>query len=217
MPLSGHEALDAGIAERYRLLPIFGLTADDVADRDTLVETLLAAFVLPQTKTTVLQDGMTGRRREVGDINGRVVDASGVQGLDTRSTLPWSRLSVASRPWPPIRPREPLPYFSAWPRRWSIGIRPPPSPSVSSRGVGARRSRGLVDVLEDEVAGGPVGPRPKRMGSSHRIDEKRELRITSTLPAQRWLLRQHPRGFRKPKGLPGPIDRSSARSVASPR
>lgn len=80
MVRSGQEALDAGRAQGYSVLPIFGLTTDAVADYDSVVETLLDAllegFVLPQTKTTILQDWVKGRHSEVDDINGAVVAAS---------------------------------------------------------------------------------------------------------------------------------------------
>lgn len=74
---SGQEALDAGAALGYPVLPIFGLKPEDVLDTEHLVEhlleTLLKGFVLPHTKTTVLQDWMKGRHSEVNDINGLVV------------------------------------------------------------------------------------------------------------------------------------------------
>lgn len=74
---SGQEALDAGGLQGYATLPIFGLAASDIADPTTAVEvlldTLLAGFVLPDTKTTILQDWMKGRRSEVAEINGTVV------------------------------------------------------------------------------------------------------------------------------------------------
>jgi len=74
---SGQEALDTGAAIGHQVLPIFGLTPDDVRQSNRLVETLLdtlmEGFVLPGTKTTVLQDWMKGRHSEVNDINGAVV------------------------------------------------------------------------------------------------------------------------------------------------
>jgi len=74
---SGQEALDAGTAIGHPVLPIFGLTPADVRQSnrlvETLLDTLLAGFVLPQTKTTVLQDWIKGRRSEVDDLNGLVV------------------------------------------------------------------------------------------------------------------------------------------------
>ncbi len=74
---SGQEALDTGAAIGHRVLPIFGLTPDDVRQTnrlvETLLDTLLEGFVLPHTKTTVLQDWIKGRHSEVDDLNGLVV------------------------------------------------------------------------------------------------------------------------------------------------
>jgi 2-dehydropantoate 2-reductase len=74
---SGEEALTVGGAMGYPLLPIFGLSAADLGDRERAVEvlldTLMAGFVLATTKTTVLQDWMKGRHSEVDDLNGLVV------------------------------------------------------------------------------------------------------------------------------------------------
>jgi 2-dehydropantoate 2-reductase len=79
MLASGDEALDAGAASGYDLMPIFGLRPEDLRAREhvvqVLLDTLLAGFVLPATKTTILQDWLKGRRSEVDDINGRVVGA----------------------------------------------------------------------------------------------------------------------------------------------
>ncbi len=47
---------------------------------EKLLDVLLAGFVLPQTKTTVLQDWMKGRHSEVDDINGLVVEAHARHG-----------------------------------------------------------------------------------------------------------------------------------------
>lgn len=85
MVRSGQEALDAGAAMGYPVLPIFGLSADALTEPDrvveTLLDTLLAGFVLPNTKTTILQDWMKGRHSEVDDINGAVVARSAEHGL----------------------------------------------------------------------------------------------------------------------------------------
>jgi 2-dehydropantoate 2-reductase len=74
---SGQEALDTGAAIGHPALPIFGLTKDDVRETnrlvETLLDTLLNGFVLPHTKTTVLQDWIKGRHSEVDDLNGLVV------------------------------------------------------------------------------------------------------------------------------------------------
>ncbi len=74
---SGQEALDAGAAQGYPVLPIFGLGPADVGEPsrvvETLLDTLLGGFVLPSSKTTILQDWIKGRHSEVDDINGQVV------------------------------------------------------------------------------------------------------------------------------------------------
>lgn len=73
---SGQEALDTGAALGHPVLPIFGMKPDQVRQTNRLVETmldtLLAGFTLPHTKTTVLQDWMKGRHSEVDDLNGLV-------------------------------------------------------------------------------------------------------------------------------------------------
>lgn len=81
---SGSEGLEAGRLQGLATPPIFGLTqheidtADDIVE--TLLDTLLAGFVISTTKTTILQDWMKGRRSEVGDINGRIVDVMNQHG-----------------------------------------------------------------------------------------------------------------------------------------
>jgi 2-dehydropantoate 2-reductase len=74
---SGEEALEAGLAAGYRILPIFGLEPQHVADPERVVETLLdtlyAGFVLEHTTTTILHDWRKGRHSEVDDLNGAVL------------------------------------------------------------------------------------------------------------------------------------------------
>jgi 2-dehydropantoate 2-reductase len=74
---ASQEALDAGEALGYPLLPIFGLTADEMGSAESVVEllldTLCAGFVLPHTTTTVVHDWTKGRHSEVDDVNGLVV------------------------------------------------------------------------------------------------------------------------------------------------
>lgn len=74
---SGQEAFDAGARIGHKVLPIFGLTPEDLRQSnqpvETLLDVLLKGFVLPNTKTTVLQDWMKGRHSEVDNINGEVV------------------------------------------------------------------------------------------------------------------------------------------------
>jgi len=82
---SGQEALDVARAAGFRIMPIFGLTADDVSRPDTVVETLLdtlyRGFVLPNTTTTILQDWTKRRHSEVDDLNGYVVAEAARLGL----------------------------------------------------------------------------------------------------------------------------------------
>lgn len=86
MVRAGNEALAAGAAQGFAVLPIFGLTPDDLVDRDEVVDrlldTLYDGFVLPGATTTILQDWTKGRRSEVDDINGRVVAELTQRGLD---------------------------------------------------------------------------------------------------------------------------------------
>lgn len=74
---AGQEAFDTGALIGHPVQPIFGLTSDDMRQSnrlvETLLDTLLAGFVLPHTKTTVLQDWIKGRHSEVDDLNGLVV------------------------------------------------------------------------------------------------------------------------------------------------
>jgi len=73
---SGQEALNLGISLGFSVQPIFGLTPGDMRNTNRLVEalldTLIEGFVLPETKTTVLQDWIKGRRSEADDLNGLV-------------------------------------------------------------------------------------------------------------------------------------------------
>jgi 2-dehydropantoate 2-reductase len=74
---AGREALDAAIGTGHRLVPIFGLESVDPHRPDLFVEAIfdmmLDLYVLPHTRSTVLQDWMKGRKSEVDEINGRVV------------------------------------------------------------------------------------------------------------------------------------------------
>lgn len=81
---AGQEALDTGAVLGHQVLPIFGLSAEDVRQPDRVVETLLdtlyAGFVLPHTTTTILHDWMKGRHSEVDDVNGVVVTERALRG-----------------------------------------------------------------------------------------------------------------------------------------
>jgi 2-dehydropantoate 2-reductase len=87
MVRAGAEARDVGAALGYPLLPIFGLSAQDVSQPETVVDTLLdtlyTAFVIPGATTTVLQDWTKGRHSEVDDINGAVIAGGAAHGVAT--------------------------------------------------------------------------------------------------------------------------------------
>ena len=76
MLAAGQEALAVGLALGHPVLPIFGLTAEEVTDESLVVELMLdklfAGFVKPGATTTVLQDWTKGRRSEASDLNGHV-------------------------------------------------------------------------------------------------------------------------------------------------
>lgn len=84
---AGQEALDVGRALDHPVLPIFGLTADEIADESRVVEVMLdrlfAGFVKPGATTTVLQDWGKSRRSEAGDLNGHVAAEGTRLGIPT--------------------------------------------------------------------------------------------------------------------------------------
>ena len=75
---AGREAVRTALATGNRLVPIFGMAGVDLSKPEQYAETLLDAvlndYTVPSTKTTVLQDWIKGRRAEVEQINGLVVD-----------------------------------------------------------------------------------------------------------------------------------------------
>jgi 2-dehydropantoate 2-reductase len=89
MVAAGNEALAVGGALGHQVLPIFGLTASEIADRsrivDVMTDKLFAGFVVPGATTTVLQDWRRGpgRHSEVDDINGLVVERGSEAGVQT--------------------------------------------------------------------------------------------------------------------------------------
>jgi len=82
---AGTEALELGQHLGYSIEPIFGLTADDIAGSNQLLETLLDKLshdVGPRARDCCLQDHLKGRYSEVDIINGRVVDEWKKRGRD---------------------------------------------------------------------------------------------------------------------------------------
>ncbi|WP_448003111.1 ketopantoate reductase family protein [Agromyces bauzanensis] len=87
MIAAGNEALAVGVALGHPILPIFGLTPEEIADPDEVVDImtdkLFAGFVVPGATTTVLQDWRKGRHGEVDDLNGHVVARGAEVGIAT--------------------------------------------------------------------------------------------------------------------------------------
>ena len=79
----GAEALEAGQQRGHAVVPIFGLTAEDVRGSNRLLETLLDRInrdVGPRARDCVLQDQIKGRYSEVDSINGLVVEEAARHG-----------------------------------------------------------------------------------------------------------------------------------------
>jgi 2-dehydropantoate 2-reductase len=94
MMACGTEAARAALADGNRLRPIFGMEGARLDEPDAFAEQLfeivLTKYSLPDTKTTSLQDWLKGRRSEVAEINGLVVDVLERAGQDA----PFNRLVV---------------------------------------------------------------------------------------------------------------------------
>ena len=80
----GREAARATLADGCSLVPIFGMTAQEVlgagAYAELLLSRVLSDYSFPDTLTTVLQDWRKGRRAEVAEVNGLVVDVLHAHG-----------------------------------------------------------------------------------------------------------------------------------------
>ena len=80
----GREAARATLADGCRLVPIFGMTADEVLPADDyaglLLGRVLSDYSFPDTLTTVLQDWRKGRRAEVREVNGLAADVLNANG-----------------------------------------------------------------------------------------------------------------------------------------
>lgn len=74
----GAEAARAALADGSRLVSIFGIDQAEVTDPHEYAARLLGEvldkYSLPDTRTTVLQDWMKGRRSEYRELNGLVAD-----------------------------------------------------------------------------------------------------------------------------------------------
>ena len=82
---AGEEALAAGQLLGYTVVPIFGLRPADVANTNSLLETLLEKIVHdvgPKAINTVQQDHMKGRYSEIDMINGLVAETNRLHGRE---------------------------------------------------------------------------------------------------------------------------------------
>jgi 2-dehydropantoate 2-reductase len=74
---AGDEALRLAQLDGLTIRPIFGMGGDAAWNPTTYMATildeLLANYVLSHSRSTILQDWMKGRRAEIADINGLVV------------------------------------------------------------------------------------------------------------------------------------------------
>ncbi len=77
MTETGKEAGRTAVALGHKIVPIFGMNDIDTSSPDAfateLLNRVLTDYSLPDTRTTVLQDWMKGRRAEIEEINGLVV------------------------------------------------------------------------------------------------------------------------------------------------
>lgn len=74
---AGNEAIRLAKLDDLKVRAIFGMEGDAASNPDTFMVTILdelvANFVLPHSRATVLQDWIKGRHCEVNEINGEVV------------------------------------------------------------------------------------------------------------------------------------------------
>ncbi|MGE0817660.1 MAG: ketopantoate reductase family protein [Candidatus Nanopelagicales bacterium] len=75
---AGDEAIAVAQLDGLTVRPIFGMDGDRAWDPATYMETVLdelvANYILDHSRSTILQDWMKGRRAEVREINGLVVE-----------------------------------------------------------------------------------------------------------------------------------------------
>ncbi|MGV1866177.1 MULTISPECIES: ketopantoate reductase family protein [unclassified Rhizobium] len=85
MRAAGYEAMHAALADGARIVPIIGMppvtTNDPERYVDKIFEEVLTVFSQADTLTTSLQDWRKGRRAEIQEVNGWVVDILKAHGL----------------------------------------------------------------------------------------------------------------------------------------
>ena len=86
MRVAGYEAMQAALADGATIIPIVGmppiLSNDPDRYVDQILEKVLETFSCDDTLTTSLQDWRKGRRAEVQEVNGIVVDILKARGRD---------------------------------------------------------------------------------------------------------------------------------------
>jgi 2-dehydropantoate 2-reductase len=86
MRVAGYEAINAAIADGAKIVPIIGMppVMSNHPERyvDQIFEEVLKTFSRPDTLTTSLQDWRKGRRAEIQEVNGYVVDKLRLVGQD---------------------------------------------------------------------------------------------------------------------------------------
>ncbi|WFS04359.1 ketopantoate reductase family protein [Rhizobium tumorigenes] len=84
MRAAGYEAMHAALADGATIVPIIGMppvtTNDPERYVDKIFEEVLTVFSQADTLTTSLQDWRKGRRAEIQEVNGRVVDTLKAHG-----------------------------------------------------------------------------------------------------------------------------------------
>lgn len=86
MRLAGYEAMQAALADGAKIIPIIGMPAvmTNHPERyvDQIFDEVLKTFSRPDTLVTSLQDWKKGRRAEVQEVNGWVVDMLAKHGRE---------------------------------------------------------------------------------------------------------------------------------------
>ena len=86
MRAAGYEAMQAALADGATIMPIIGMPATMSNDPeryvDQIFERVLTTYSREDTLTTSLQDWRKGRRAEVQEVNGWVVDILRAHGRD---------------------------------------------------------------------------------------------------------------------------------------
>ena len=84
MLAAGNEAVLAAQLTGLTVRPIFGMTGAEAAAPETFVATILDAlidgYILPHSRSTVLQDWSKGRRAEIEELHGTVIAALEAHG-----------------------------------------------------------------------------------------------------------------------------------------